>query len=629
MLDEHKICFIICANDELQLQECVMYLSLLHIPEGYQTDLVIIKDAASMTAGCNEGMKSSDAKYKIYLHQDTFIVEHFFLDKLLKLFRKDRKIGMIGVMGAEHLSRDGIMWHEKRCGNSYRLEELIKEGFDNIEQQKCRNREVEVIDGQLMATQYDLPWREDIFQGWDCYDVSQCMEFRRRGYKIIVPAQKENWVVHACGAPSCWHYNEELKNLLKEYPEIEERRRDRKRILFLHSRQIKLIGVPYALVQLGHNVRIPPCEVSLEGTGERDREKVEELLEEGHYDLVVTYDFSAGVSSACQTWGVPYYAWVYDSPLMPLYHKAALNEVNHISVFDRKQYERLSTLGLKHLYYLPLAPEVDNFGAVHIGKRDEKKYTSDVTFVGRLYNKRGFEELFDEEGEAYRKEAESIINGLDCVWGVDTTIFDKASDELIAYMASKQPEETWSTWNIDKRYYCESMKLVRKCNEVERVRILRYVQDKFSVILYADDSAKEVLKDVTVKPWLNYGRDMPKVFYLSKINLNITSRSIESGIPQRVWDILAVGGFCLTNYQPELEEYFEIGKDLEVWHDLPELEEKMRYYLAHEEQRIRIAINGYQKVRKYHSLPTRLEGMLQKIFNEDSQQFTTTGGKLQ
>lgn len=606
-----------------------MYLSLLHIPSGYETDLITIENAVSMTAGYNEGMRASDAKYKIYMHQDTFIVEPFFLDQLLRIFRRDKRIGMAGIVGAAQLSTDGVMWHEKRCGNFYRLDEFIKDGFDNIELQKCGNREVEAVDGLLIATQYDIPWREDVFKGWDFYDISQCMEFRRAGYKIVIPAQRQNWVIHSCGAPSFWHYNENRELLLKEYPEISEKYRYRKRILFLHSKQIALIGVPYVLTQLGHNVMIPTYEVSLEGGGKGDQEVVEELLEEGHYDLVVTYDFSPGVSHACQSFGLPYYAWVYDSPLLALYDKAALNGVNYISVFDRKQYERLSELGLKHVYYLPLAPEVDNFGAVHIGKRDMRKYDSDVTFVGRLYNNRGFEGIFDEEGKEYLKEAKSIIDALDCKWNKETTIFDKASDELINYMASRQPEETWSTWNIDRRYYCESMKLVRKCNEMERVRMLRYLQDKFKVVLYADETAKEVLQDVEVRPWLDYGREMPKVFYLSKINLNITSRSIESGIPQRVWDIMAVGGFCLTNYQPELEEYFEIGNDLEVWHDLPELEEKIRYYLAHEEQRIRIAINGYQKVRKYHSLQTRLEGMLRNIFNEDNQQFITTGGELQ
>ena len=345
----------------------------------------------------------------------------------------------------------------------------------------------------------------------------------------------------------------------------------------------------------------------------RDQEQVEESLEEGNYDLVVTYDFSQGVSIACQNFQVPYYSWVYDSPLMGLYTKEALNEVNYISVFDRKQYEYLKDLGLKHLFYLPLAPEVDNFGAVHIGKRDEKKYSCDVSFVGRLYNKRGFEELFDEEGKHYLEEAEKIIDEMDCTWNENTTIFGKSSEELIDYMVSKEPEATWKVWNVDKRYFCESMRLVRKCNEVERVKILETLQNKFPVVLYADDSAKEVLKNVTIKPWLDYGREMPKAFYLSKINLNITSRSIESGIPLRVWDIMAVGGFCLTNYQPELEEYFEIGKDLEVYHNLQELEDKIAYYLKHEDERIRIAINGYKKVRQKHSLERRMTDVLAYI----------------
>lgn len=144
------------------------------------------------------------------------------------------------------------------------------------------------------------------------------MEFRRAGYKIAVPAQRNNWVIHACGAPTFWHYNENRKILLQEYPEITDLQKNSKRVLFLHSRQIQSIGIPSALMQLGHNVTIPAVKITLENGGSadlKDQEIVEELLEEGHYDLVVTYDFSQGVSNACQNFQVPYYSWVYDSPL--------------------------------------------------------------------------------------------------------------------------------------------------------------------------------------------------------------------------------------------------------------------------------------------------------------------------
>ncbi|MCM1119873.1 MAG: glycosyltransferase family protein [bacterium] len=216
-MNEHKFCFIICTNNELQLEECILYIKLLHVPEGYQTELLTIRNAVSMTSGYNEGMRASDAKYKIYLHQDSFIVEPFFLDKLLQLFQQDKSIGMIGTLGTEHLSPDGIMWHEDRCGDAYLLDQ---HGGSHINQFTQGYREVEALDGLLMATQYDLPWREDIFQDWHFYDVSQCMEFRRSGYKVIVPGQEKNWVIHSCGICSLLHYEDDRRLLLQTYPEI-------------------------------------------------------------------------------------------------------------------------------------------------------------------------------------------------------------------------------------------------------------------------------------------------------------------------------------------------------------------------------------------------------------------------
>ena len=55
------------------------------------------------------------------------------------------------------------------------------------------------IDGLFMATQYDLPWRADLFHGWHFYDISQSREFINAGYKVVIPYQQEPWVIHDCG----------------------------------------------------------------------------------------------------------------------------------------------------------------------------------------------------------------------------------------------------------------------------------------------------------------------------------------------------------------------------------------------------------------------------------------------
>ena len=78
-MNEKKFSFIMCCNNDYYLQEAKTYLDELIIPEGYEVDFVEVRGAKSMTSGCNEGMQRSDAKYKIYMHQDVFIINKNFL----------------------------------------------------------------------------------------------------------------------------------------------------------------------------------------------------------------------------------------------------------------------------------------------------------------------------------------------------------------------------------------------------------------------------------------------------------------------------------------------------------------------------------------------------------------------
>ena len=79
-MNEKKICFIMCVNNDAYEQEQMRYLNRLVVPEGYEMDILSVRDALSMTSGYNEGMRVSDAKYKIYMHQDVFIVKLEWLE---------------------------------------------------------------------------------------------------------------------------------------------------------------------------------------------------------------------------------------------------------------------------------------------------------------------------------------------------------------------------------------------------------------------------------------------------------------------------------------------------------------------------------------------------------------------
>lgn len=215
--DEGKaeICFIICTNNPVYAEECVYYINHLIVPDGYHIDILTVEDAKSMTSGYNEAMQYSKAKYKVYLHHDTFIVYPNFLKDLLRIFQSDEEIGMVGVIGAPHIPQNGIMWDAKRYGMIY--EQHIYETVMLSNPCVYPLEIVEAVDGLLMATQYDIIWREDLFDKWDFYDCSQCMEFIRHGYKVVVPKTEAPWCVHDCGFLNLENYDEERKKFVEEY----------------------------------------------------------------------------------------------------------------------------------------------------------------------------------------------------------------------------------------------------------------------------------------------------------------------------------------------------------------------------------------------------------------------------
>lgn len=197
-VDEKKICFISCVNDDYAAQESLYYISRLRVPEGFTVDTIQIKEAKSMTSGYNEAMNATDAKYKVYLHQDVLIINQNFITDLLEIF-KNKEIGMVGMVGSPHMPESKIMWNALRVGGLYSHNNYETTRADMDNNADAHYFEVEAVDGFLMATQYDLPWREDVFKGWDFYDVSQSYEFRNHGYKVATPHQNPPWCLHDDG----------------------------------------------------------------------------------------------------------------------------------------------------------------------------------------------------------------------------------------------------------------------------------------------------------------------------------------------------------------------------------------------------------------------------------------------
>ena len=88
---------------------------------------------------------------------------------------------------------------------------------------------------------------------------------------------------------------------------------------------------------------------------------------------------------------------------------------------------------------------------------------------------------------------------------------------------------------------------------------------------------------------------------------------VDGGLPMRVFDVLASGGFLVTNDREDIGRYFTNGKDLVVYRDLQDLIEIGKYYLQHEDERQRISRQGYETVKSGHTFVHRLKQIMEHV----------------
>ena len=215
--NDKKFCFIICSNNKQYETECIKYINALNIPDDYSIEIIVVHNARGMTSGYNAAMLSSDAKYKIYLHHDTFIINKNILFDILEQFN-DSSVGMIGVVGSTRLPKTCIMWFGWRIGHL--ISNSIYRTTDSVLDDISEPTHVEAIDGFIIITQYDITWREDVFTGWDFYDISQSFEFRKAGFNVIVPPVKSAWCFHDDGIMNLDTYYQTRLIFMKEYADM-------------------------------------------------------------------------------------------------------------------------------------------------------------------------------------------------------------------------------------------------------------------------------------------------------------------------------------------------------------------------------------------------------------------------
>ena len=102
------------------------------------------------------------------------------------------------------------------------------------------------------------------------------------------------------------------------------------------------------------------------------------------------------------------------------------------------------------------------------------------------------------------------------------------------------------------------------------------------------------------------GREMLRVLSSVKISLNAHGDFMRYGGNMRLFETAAVGTFQIVDDRPGVREWFEVGEHLVTYSDLEDLRAKAQYYLAHDEERQRIAAAARAHVLENHRYDQRL-----------------------
>lgn len=373
---------------------------------------------------------------------------------------------------------------------------------------------------------------------------------------------------------------------------------------------------------LGHTVDNIEQELGSYDVSPEFERVIEEKIRGTHYDMVFTVNYFPLISNVCERTGVKYVSWTCDNPLISMYHESVFHACNYIFTFDKTNYLEFRGMGVKHIWYLPLAVDTERMDAL-LGAPEKperrnatqdsemRKYRGDVAFVGSLYERNSYDKIKNRLPEYLRgyfdavMEAQLNISGANIVEPMLTT---NILEQLQEYFQLEKSEGSFS----DLGLIFQTTVLGFKIAEIERRRALIELSKHYKVNVYSNSDVSDLLR-IQYCGSVDYWSEMPKVFRMSKINLNFTIPNIKSGIPLRIWDVLGCGGFLLTNYQAEIPYYFKEGEDLVCFDSLEDLCEKVGYYLEHEEERKRIAWNGYRKVREKHSYIERIRTILDTV----------------
>ena len=332
-----------------------------------------------------------------------------------------------------------------------------------------------------------------------------------------------------------------------------------------------------------------------------------------NYDFVFSFNYHPIISNCCMRHNLKYVAYVYDSPHVALYSYTLLNRCNYVFLFDKTTFLTFKNSGIQTVYYLPLAANVKRLSSAKCPDKLLASVSSEISFVGALYNEdHHFFERLNKLSPFTEGYLDAIMTAQQEVYGYQF-LEELLTPDIIKDLQKSCPYSPLPDGTETDAYVYANYFLCREITSRERIALLKSASEKYELKLYTYHVSKE-LPNAKFMGTTDPYHTTPLIFQNSRINLNITLKSISSGIPLRCMEIMGSGGFLFTNFQQELIDFFEPEDDFAFFENEDDFINKISYFLSHEKHRQQITSNCLGKMKDFHSFYHRAQTILDIIF---------------
>ncbi len=332
--------------------------------------------------------------------------------------------------------------------------------------------------------------------------------------------------------------------------------------------------------------------------------------------FVACVNYTVGLTEFCRSAGRPLLVWEIDPTTDHSIACSGSTDHAHVFTYLRRNVEHFRRAGFQHAEYLPLATDTRHRRPLELDSLEQRRFGSPVSFVGSSL----VDDAVGHREQLCALYADWHTDGADAL-----PEFRASLREVLDRQRAQLPQ--WILPELMQQSFGEFLSAIGASGEtadpvallgetLASERRLEWMASLASAVpesvqVWGDAGWKTLeAQGVRYRGAAGHGDELTRIYNATAINVDIGRLYQADMVTMRVFDVLACGGFVITQRSAALDELFEVGVELEAYSSLGELCEKVAYYLAHQDEARDIAKRGLAAVRERHDVRSRVRHML-------------------